>query len=82
MLMNANESISYDELKNWLPKGYVSLISKVTGYSGGYISQVLKGERRNKIIWHEAIMLAEENRKKIKSKTRKINNFIRRLKQK
>jgi len=79
-LMNVTESISYNDLKKWLPKGYTKTLHTLTGYTTCYVSMVLSGKRNNEFIWKEAIGLAEQNKKEKEAEARKLEQKIKKLK--
>jgi hypothetical protein len=60
--MNKEEKI---KLKEKLPRGWVSELSKRTNFSEIYVRRVLKGEMISMKIEKEALLLASEHQKEV-----------------
>ncbi len=62
-------------LKNNLPNGHLETLNRLTGYTKGYIAQVLAGERTNNEIIDAAIALAKKEKKRNDRRKAEIANL-------
>ena len=67
--------IDLEKLRNSLPKGWKSTLSKTTEFSEVYVWQVLNGERNNSIIIDAAIDLAQQWKKSEELRKTSITNL-------
>lgn len=63
------------KLRERLPSGYLAKLNSSTGFSEGYISQVLNGDRDNCQILDAAILLAHETQRAKQRREKQIANL-------